>query len=161
MVIAVDDSVPSTAALEWTLRQFPDATITILHVIDADKPDGSIRQRVLSSEYEAHRIAAEDAASTILENAQAYADSYEIAVTTVTRYGRPIRQIVAYTEANEIDMLVMGTHRRSGLSRLLLGSVSELVMQRSSVPVTTVPDLTPVERTETSLTKHHQNRRHG
>jgi nucleotide-binding universal stress UspA family protein len=146
VVVAIDDSGPATAALEHALRRFADATITVLHVIDADEPDGSLRQRVLPAEYDAHRNAAEETAETVLENARAYADEYGVAVSTVTRYGNPARQITAYAEENDVDRILIGTHGRSGLSRLLLGSLSELVAQRSSVPVTAVHEPTATER---------------
>lgn len=147
VLVAIDDSDPATAALEHALSRFPDATITVLHVIDADEPGGSLRQRVLSDEYDAHRAAAEETADTVLGNALAYADEHGVAVVTATRYGRPVRQITAYAEENDVDRIVMGTHGRSGISRLLLGSLSELVTQRSSVPVTTVREPTTAEPT--------------
>lgn len=156
VVVAIDDSGPATAALEHALRRFADSTITVLHVIDADESDGSIRQRVLSAEYDAHRNAAEETAETVLENARAYADEHGLTVTTATRYGRPARQITAYAEENDADRIVIGTHDRSGLSRLLLGSLSELVAQRSSVPVTTVSEPTTTGSTTLARKAHHE-----
>lgn len=156
VVVAIDDSGPATAALEHALRRFSDAMITVLHVIDADEPDGSVRQRVLAAEYEAHRTAAEETAETVLENARAHADEHGLTVTTVTRYGRPARQIVAYAEENDVDRIVIGTHDRSGLSRLLLGSLSELVAQRSSVPVTTVSEPTTTGSTTPTRKAHRE-----
>jgi len=43
--------------------------------------------------------------------------------------------ILDYTAANEVDLIVISTHGRSGLERLLLGSVTERVIRRASVPV--------------------------
>ncbi len=47
--------------------------------------------------------------------------------------------IVAYTEASGADLLVVGTHGRTGVGRLLLGSVAEACVPRASCPVLTVP----------------------
>lgn len=49
--------------------------------------------------------------------------------------GRPHQAIAAYATENEIDCIVMGTHGRSGLSRYLLGSVTERTVRFASVPV--------------------------
>lgn len=156
VLVAIDDSVPATAALDHALREFLDAAITVLHVIDADEPNDSLRQRVLSREYDAHRDTAEHAAEIIVENARMYAEEYGREITRTTRYGRPARQIAAYAEENDIDRIVMGTHGRSGLSRLLLGSLSDLVVQRSTVPVTLVCESTATGRIGTPLTQLHE-----
>lgn len=52
--------------------------------------------------------------------------------------GPPHRGILNYIEANDIDLVVMGTHGRTGLRRYLLGSVTEKVVRLSDVPVLTV-----------------------
>ena len=53
--------------------------------------------------------------------------------------GPAAEAIVEVAEAESADVIVMSTHGRSGVPRLLLGSVSEAVVRRSSVPVTLVP----------------------
>ncbi|WP_049899118.1 universal stress protein [Halococcus agarilyticus] len=52
--------------------------------------------------------------------------------------GTPSAEIVEYAEGEECDLIVMGTHGRGGIDRLLLGSVAERVVRTSSVPVLTV-----------------------
>jgi nucleotide-binding universal stress UspA family protein len=49
------------------------------------------------------------------------------------------RAIVDYAEAQQADYIAMATHGRSGLRRLLLGSVAELVIRHSHVPVVVYP----------------------
>lgn len=53
--------------------------------------------------------------------------------------GPPARRIVAYARRAEIDLIVMGTHGRTGVSHLLLGSVAEAVVRRAPCRVLTVP----------------------
>jgi len=53
--------------------------------------------------------------------------------------GVPSREIVAYARDHGIDLIVMGTHGRTGVSRVLLGSVAEAVVRRSTCRVLTVP----------------------
>lgn len=138
ILVSVGDSSLATETLEYALAQFSDEDITVLHVIDVDEADDSVRQTVLEETFENQRKAAEETADRVLEEAREYADERGVTLTTATEYGNPARGISAYAEENGIDRIVMGTHGRSGISRLLLGSVAEIVMRRSSVPVTTV-----------------------
>lgn len=52
--------------------------------------------------------------------------------------GEPARAIARFASEQQADMIVMGTHGRTGLSRLLMGSVSEAVVRRAPCPVLTV-----------------------
>jgi nucleotide-binding universal stress UspA family protein len=56
----------------------------------------------------------------------------------VIRFGEPAHEIVAHGEETACNLIVMGTHGRRRLSRLLLGSVAEKVVRTSRVPVLTV-----------------------
>jgi len=69
-------------------------------------------------------------------------------VETAIRDGNPSREIVAYTEEQGCDSIVMGTHGRGGIDRLLLGSVAERVVRASPVPVVTVPVSEPDRQVE-------------
>jgi nucleotide-binding universal stress UspA family protein len=51
--------------------------------------------------------------------------------------GEPAAAIAQLAEDDQIDLIVMGTHGRTGLSRLLMGSVAENVVRRSKCPVLT------------------------
>ncbi len=48
--------------------------------------------------------------------------------------GGPIHEIVAFAEREHVDLIVMGSHGRSGLARLLMGSVAEGVCRRAPAP---------------------------
>lgn len=52
--------------------------------------------------------------------------------------GSPADELVNYAKEHAIDMVVMGTHGRTGLGRLLMGSVAEAVVRRSPCPVLTI-----------------------
>lgn len=58
-------------------------------------------------------------------------------ITTEVRDGHPAEAILEYAKEKEIDLIVMGTHGRRGLNRLLLGSVADEVVHRATVPVMT------------------------
>ena len=53
------------------------------------------------------------------------------------------RRIVEYAGRNAIDLIVLGTHGRTGVSRALLGSVAEAVIRRAQCRVLAVPATTP------------------
>ncbi|WP_324757543.1 universal stress protein [Haloarcula sp. GH36] len=53
--------------------------------------------------------------------------------------GRPSTRIGEYASTHDCDVIVMGTHGRAGIDRLLLGSVAETVIRGSRIPVVTVP----------------------
>jgi nucleotide-binding universal stress UspA family protein len=55
-----------------------------------------------------------------------------------TRQGPPFLEIVRYAKENNIDLIVLGTHGRSGLAHMLLGSVAEKVVRKAPCPVLTV-----------------------
>jgi len=58
---------------------------------------------------------------------------------SVIEHGTPYEAILSYASENDIDLVVMGTHGRRGLSRVLLGSVTERVIRLSNDPVLAVP----------------------
>ncbi len=66
------------------------------------------------------------------------AESGVESVERVIEVGRPTKVIVEYADEHDINQIVMGSHGRSGMSRILLGSVAEIVVRRASVPVTVV-----------------------
>ena len=60
----------------------------------------------------------------------------------VTRFmpeGRPTEDIIKTAESWNADLIVMGTHGRTGLLHLLLGSIAEHVLRHSKIPVLVVP----------------------
>lgn len=70
--------------------------------------------------------------------ADLYAPSHPVEVDYLVIEGEPADEVLRVAEAESADLIVMGTHGRTGLDRLLAGSVAEAVMRRSSRPVLTV-----------------------
>jgi nucleotide-binding universal stress UspA family protein len=73
------------------------------------------------------------------------------AAIVVVVEGSPVREILRHAEERHTDLLVMGTHGRSGFEALFLGSVTEKVLRSTHVPVLTVPPA--VERVGTVVYK--------
>ena len=110
-----------------------DATLHLLSVIaltalGADaRPD--IRMEML-----------EESAHELLDEAAAFADDagVEPASTTV-EYGPSIHKaILTYIDEHDIDLVVVGTHGRTGFDRYVLGNVTEYLVRTSPIPVLTV-----------------------
>lgn len=59
-------------------------------------------------------------------------------LTYAVRFGVPASEIVEYADKNGIQMIVIGTHGRTGLTHAVLGSVAERVLQKAHCPVVTV-----------------------
>ena len=70
-----------------------------------------------------------------LDRVAADVQEHGIPVQMVTIGGRPHYQIIQYAETNQVDLIVMCTRGQSGLSRWLLGSVSDRVVRGANVPV--------------------------
>lgn len=59
-------------------------------------------------------------------------------VEIATAIGEPAHEILAFAKAQQADLLVLGTHGRTGIQHALMGSVAERVVRRSTCPVLTV-----------------------
>ena len=135
VLVALDGSPLATDALDHALTMFHDAEITVLNVsvpLDAMMSEGGVLDDEDVGEDERER------AQRIVREATERADERGGTVATVTEEGRPAETIVAYAEEHDIDHVVMGSHGRSDLSRILLGSVASSVVERSPVPVTVI-----------------------
>jgi nucleotide-binding universal stress UspA family protein len=72
-------------------------------------------------------------------------------VSVAVRFGEPVAEIVNFAEVEQVNLVAMATHGRTGLHRLVLGSVAAGVLQRLRVPVLLVrpfDDLTSGETTK-------------
>ncbi len=63
----------------------------------------------------------------------------DLAVTHFTEFGSTADGIISCSKEFKADLIVLGTHNRTGIDRLLMGSVAEHVVRHSEVPVLVVP----------------------
>lgn len=134
VLVAYDGSPQSDEALDHALAEFPDAEIVVLNVIDPAAASYSGDEMSMAGDN--WPDAAMERAERVLEEARERAG--DRAIEAEHTVGRPGRAIVRYAEENAIDHVVTGSHGRTGVARLLLGSVAETVVRRSPVPVTVV-----------------------
>jgi len=138
ILVPVDSSDQATAACEFAAEEYPDATVVLLHVINPAEAGYSAEASIPSfSEewYEKQKATSED----LLDDLEATVTEAGVeSVERVIEVGRPTTVIVEYADGHDINQIIMGSHGRSGMSRILLGSVAEIVVRRASVPVTVV-----------------------
>ncbi|ELZ88311.1 universal stress protein [Haloferax sulfurifontis] len=137
VLVAFDASPLSERALRYALDTFPDAAITSIYVIDPvdsviDVEAGGLP--VAEDWYDN----AQERASTVHTAATDLAAKLGTEIDTVTEVGRPATTILEYADDNDVDQIVIGSHGRSGIDRVLLGSVAETVTRRAQIPVTVV-----------------------
>ncbi|WP_247730276.1 universal stress protein [Halovivax limisalsi] len=129
LLVPMDDSDRARAALEHALAVHPDSEITVLHVVDP-----------LGAAYGGDESPAViDGEPDFFADVRDLAAEHDGAVETVVREGTAAETILEYVSEASVDAVVMGSEGRSGVSRVLLGSVAEAVTRQSSVPVTIVP----------------------
>jgi len=130
VLVPVDGSEQSKDALRHAFDLFPDAEIHVLHAIQVTTfpAEAGVSPAQLAEEY----------AEEVIDNMEELASMNGREILTHTTHGNASKCINNYAEDNDIDHVVIGSKGRSGISRVLLGSVAESVVRRSSVPVTVV-----------------------
>ena len=135
LLVAYDGTPLAEEALEHSLASYPDTEITVLHVIDYIEESYSAEALVGFDEL---RKRAQDRSEALLTHAKDLAEAHDREVSTATRVGKPAREIVDYAEEHDVDTIVMGSHGRPLVTRVLLGSVAETVIRRAPMPVLVV-----------------------
>jgi nucleotide-binding universal stress UspA family protein len=133
----IDGSEQAWTALEFAFEEFAEETITVLHVINPREFDtyGGVEGWVDLDDLREQR---RDQAERLLEDARSRAEDHGLTVSTDVVTGKVSRAIIEYAAEHDSEHVVLGSHGRSGISRVLLGSVAENVVRRSPVPVTVV-----------------------
>lgn len=140
ILLPVDESTESSELLHHAseLAHWADAEVELLYVADTNRDsvtltDGNVVDALVES--------GED----VVEEAGRVLDSLGVEYTADVVQGVPAQTIVEYAETYEFDLVAMPTSGREGLSRYLLGSVTEKVVRLSSVPVLTASETDTLE----------------
>ena len=131
VVIATDGSEGVQKAIDEgiALANLTDAAVHGLYVVD-DRAYVTMPDADLFGVTEALEAEGERAVTEVDERAAAGVES-----ETVVEHGSPAAEIVAYADRVDADLITVGAHGRSGVERLLLGSVTENVVRRTDQPV--------------------------
>jgi nucleotide-binding universal stress UspA family protein len=140
ILVATDFSECSESALTYgrALAHRFSARLHVLHAVEIMPPDvvgmGGFVSAVPQLQADLEKGAREQLERTLSED-----DRRELAAVTVLTTGEtPAHAIDEYATKSEIDLIVIGTHGRRGLSHIVMGSVAEKVVRTSPCPVLTV-----------------------
>lgn len=137
VLVPIDGSEQAWDALDYVLEERPEDEIVLLHVINP--MEGVYASDAMGGEYwSGWYDAAEERARRLFDEARDRAGERGADLVTEHETGQPARTIVDFADERGVDHIVIGSHGRSGVSRVLLGSVAEAVARRANVPVTIV-----------------------
>lgn len=140
ILVPVDFSTHAEAALRYaiSLASRFDATLHVLHVVEEPMATGAWGgETVVPNLIELRQELLEDAERRLAVY-QAAAARAQVPAVTMARVGLTSDSIVDYAQALDIDLVVMGTHGRTGMAHLFMGSVAERVLRRAPCPVLTI-----------------------
>jgi nucleotide-binding universal stress UspA family protein len=139
ILVPMDFSAPSDAALDYArgVAVRFDASLHLLHV--ADDPYRALYPgEVFVPEVERLRRQIVSDAADRLKARLTASDVTDLEATVDAIIGTPAGSIVEYAGGHGIDLIVMGTHGRSGMSHVLMGSITERVIRTAPCPVLAV-----------------------
>ena len=151
ILIGIDDSTFAEAAAKYgfKLAETLNAHVGLVHMTEpiainipggtgADEILGSPMQNFSASEnLEVLKVQDEIAESLITRTAKKFGGNLQ--VTQFNEYGSTGEGIINCSQEFKADMIIIGTHRRTGLDRLLMGSIAEYIVRHSEIPVLVVP----------------------
>ncbi|WP_049909439.1 universal stress protein [Haloarcula japonica] len=128
ILVPTDGSPGSERAFEAAvaLARTHDATVHVLSVVDKHGPTDDW-------DYDG-----DSPAAAFIESQADHVDSEGLSVASAVREGVVHDAVLDYADENAIDLIVMGTHGRTGVRRFLLGSVTEKIVRLADVPVLSV-----------------------
>jgi nucleotide-binding universal stress UspA family protein len=145
ILVPVDFSKASDRAIRYatTLANKFGARVSLLHVVEDPFVTGAWQAEAFIANIPELLTELILGARTHLGELKKDLAAHGFIVDTAVITGPPAGAIVDHAAAGHFDLIVMGTHGRTGLSHALLGSVAERVVQRAPCPVLTVREAAP------------------
>lgn len=142
ILVPLDGSAPARAGLDQALAlaKSEGARLRLMHVVDEHalmqgmEPAFNVGELLATLAEEGRKLLADAAAIAHRRGVKADAVLYEL------RIGRVADRIIREAKNWRADLIIMGTHGRRGLGRLVMGSDAESVLRESPVPLLLVKD---------------------
>lgn len=146
ILVPLDGSERSERAIPYAIEITPQgAKLTLLYIVEIPLTPFLISPAppALPQEtepYEMSRIRHIERAEKYLKETVSSLPSHQITIETKLITGKdPAEHILAFTEEQAVDVIVMATRGHSGLTRWIMGSVTQKVLQATLCPVFVVP----------------------
>jgi nucleotide-binding universal stress UspA family protein len=137
ILVPIDFSRDADAAFAYALdlAKAMGASVSLVHIVEDPVAAGVWSSEIYTAEIAGLQInLVKDAEQRLRE----YAAAKDPAITTEVRTGHAAREVLDYAKAQGIDLIVMGTHGRTGLAHVVMGSVAERVVRLAPCPVLTL-----------------------
>ncbi|WP_248515031.1 universal stress protein [Salinarchaeum laminariae] len=135
VLVAYDGSAPAQTAIEHAIDRYPDDEIVLLRVIEMS---GGHLMAGWDLLQERLKDAQDEGAAELSEAVRDLIDDADVEFRIETAVGKPAQEIVEFAEDEGVDVIVVGSHGREGVSRVLLGNVAERIVRRAPMTVTVV-----------------------
>ncbi len=141
VLFCTDFSESSDCAFDYAfgIAKRDEAVLYILHIISIN-PHASYIDNYMTKEYW------DELKITMQQDLDKKYDAQYLSqikdktkVRTVTKSGREDEEILKFARNENIDIIVIGTHGRTGLEHVFVGSVAEKIIRRSPIPVFIIP----------------------
>ena len=148
ILVPIDFSAASDGALAEakTMAERFGASLHLLHVLDDPYTTAAFSAELYVPIPTGLRESWQKSAGERLATRLTPGEQVRFRSTTEVVFGLAAKVIVEYADDHDIDLVVMGTHGRSGVAHLFLGSVAECVVRTAPCPVLTVRDTRVAER---------------
>ena len=137
VLVPIDGSEFSRRAVEHLIALVKDQCPTEIHLLNVQIPIDSGHARMFFSETDVEAYHRDEGIEALSE-ARAMLDREGIQYTFHILVGHVAETIARFAQEKDIDRIVMGTHGRTGLTQLLLGSVATDLIRRTDLPIALV-----------------------
>ncbi len=140
ILVPTDFSEMSSKSLNWAVRyaNFLRADLHLLHVVDLSAYSDMITMYTLTESEipNSCELNVDLSLNKFLSDKDVIGEKF-----VKSLFGDPVEEILSYAEKENCGFIVMGTHGRKGLERVLLGSITAGVISRSKIPIITMSDV--------------------
>ena len=141
VLFCTDFSENADYAFEYAygIAQRDGGLLYILHVIPHNPNQAYVESFITTEDLEKiQKSIQEDLLNKYRERYEEKIEN-EIKFEIITRGGREDEEILEFAKKEKVDLIVIGTHGRTGIEHVIFGSVAEKVLRRSPIPVFIIP----------------------
>ncbi len=112
--------------------------VTLIRVVEPFHIRGGLETRITPEEMQQLEKQSMDRARDYLEHVVKSLKETGVAAQSDVLHGNVVDKLIDYANMNEVDLIIVSTHGRSGVSRWVWGSVTDRILRAACVPVTMI-----------------------